>query len=453
MNRRRPDFQKIDVDTWPTVASAELDEAERCDFEARRQAAVRFATGESVAMIERATGVDRRQLYRCIERAMLPHPDGRPFGFRALVPYMRIAEYVRIHQVRVQGERGSRGAAGALSQLFERHPELAGWLALQVKQRKILLRQIGTNGRLRTRLRGLQSLHDDFLRQCRAVELTAADYPFNTEGRAIRSLSRHLTAEMLRSFETAAHLAGASHLEGLPRQDDEAATPAGNCNDVTQLQALVEANRPSVASVADHYQCFGSSRATQATTTRNIDVHYMQPALRQKSLDAVSPMVAVYAKHAGSWNGPFRGFTTFAACPFDSSGSRSSTRPSSKSLAASYALVGKFRPAGRPAGGNRVTVVERLQERNDVADVRVRPRGFLALVTRERRVDVIDVVLICDREVVELLLAARVWIPLLRRGVALNIEMQPGFGHSRFSIYGRRATASTPEIDKSPKTF
>ncbi|BCQ58025.1 hypothetical protein [Burkholderia gladioli] len=167
MNRRRPEFQSIDVGTWPTVASAELDDAARRDFEARRHAVVRFAAGESVATIEQATGVNRRQLYRCIKRAMLPHPDGRPFGFRALVPYMRIAEYVRIRDIRVHGERGCRGAAGALSQLFERHPELAGWLVLQVKQRKILLRQIDTNGRLRTCLRGLQSLHDDFLRQCR----------------------------------------------------------------------------------------------------------------------------------------------------------------------------------------------------------------------------------------------------------------------------------------------
>jgi hypothetical protein len=107
---------------------------------------------------------------------MLPHADGRPYGFRALIPYTRIAEYVRIRDVRVHGERGRRGAAGGLSLLLERYPALAGWLALQVKQRKVVLRQIDTNGRLRTRLRGLQSLHDDFLRQCRSVGLTAADY-------------------------------------------------------------------------------------------------------------------------------------------------------------------------------------------------------------------------------------------------------------------------------------
>ena len=111
MNRRRSELQTIDVSAWPTVATTEFDEAARRGFEIRRQAVVRFAAGEPVEAIEQATGVNRRQLYRWIERSMLPHPDGKPFGFRALVHYMRIAEYARIHEVRVHGERGSRGAA------------------------------------------------------------------------------------------------------------------------------------------------------------------------------------------------------------------------------------------------------------------------------------------------------------------------------------------------------
>lgn len=68
MNRRRPEFQTIDVSAWPTVASMELDEAARRDFEMRRQAVMRFAAGESVRDIEQGTGVNRRQLYRWIER-------------------------------------------------------------------------------------------------------------------------------------------------------------------------------------------------------------------------------------------------------------------------------------------------------------------------------------------------------------------------------------------------
>ncbi|MDR6495672.1 hypothetical protein J2797_005596 [Paraburkholderia terricola] len=66
MNRRRPEFQTIDVSAWPTVASSEVDEAARRDLEIRSQAVVRFASSESVNAIEQATGVDRRQLYRGI---------------------------------------------------------------------------------------------------------------------------------------------------------------------------------------------------------------------------------------------------------------------------------------------------------------------------------------------------------------------------------------------------
>lgn len=226
MNRRKSALQALDVATWPSVAYTELAPEKRRAIEVGMQAIQRYARGESVKDIEQLTGVDRRRLYRWLERGLSLHPDGRVYGFRALVPHVRVTEYVRISHVTVRGERGSRGAAGALSQLFERYPTLAAWLLLQVKQRRVLLQQVNTEGHLHTRLRGLQSLHDEFLRQCRAAGLTAADYPFNTAGYAIRSLSQRLKAEMLRSFGTAARAAGASHLKGLPRSDDHPGGPA-----------------------------------------------------------------------------------------------------------------------------------------------------------------------------------------------------------------------------------
>ncbi len=220
MSRRKPELQAIDVNAWPTVAHTELDEPVRRKFEARRQAILRYIAGEPIRAIEKSTHFNRRQLYRWLERAQAVHPDGRPFGFRALIHYVRIAEYARVRDVQLRGERGSRGAAGALAQLLERSPTLTGWLLLQLKQRKVWLEQVHTDGHLRTRLRGLQSLHDNFLRQCRSVGLTAADYPLNTADHAIRSLSRRVKAEMLGSFGSAARSAGAKHLKGLPRVDD-----------------------------------------------------------------------------------------------------------------------------------------------------------------------------------------------------------------------------------------
>ncbi|WP_224082783.1 transposase family protein [Cupriavidus laharis] len=227
MNRRKSELQALDLASWPEVAYTELDTVQQRAFERRRQALVRYAEGDSLRQIEKATGVNRRELYRWLERAMAPHSDGRPYGFRALGRYMRIAEYARVSSVNFGGERGNSGGAGALSQLFERYPPLSDWLRLQVKRRRRgLLEQVNTDGRLQTRLRGLQAIHDEFLRQCRAVGLKATDYPFNTAGRAIRSLSGFLKSEMLRSFGLAARAAGATHLKGLPHREAGEGSPA-----------------------------------------------------------------------------------------------------------------------------------------------------------------------------------------------------------------------------------
>lgn len=225
MSRRKPEFHALDLATWPTLAFTELDATASKRVKARMQAIERYARGESVKDIEQATGVNRKQLYRLLERGMLPHPDGRIYGFRALVAHARVVDYVRVQPVVMRGERGSRGAVGALSQLFERYPTLAAWLLLQIKQRRVKLDQIHADGGLHTRLRGLHALHAEFLQQCRHVGLSAADYPFNTAGYAIRSLSARVKAELLRGFGTAARAAGASHLKGLP-VPDEAGAPA-----------------------------------------------------------------------------------------------------------------------------------------------------------------------------------------------------------------------------------
>ncbi|MBN3760760.1 integrase [Burkholderia sp. Ac-20365] len=226
MSRRKPELQALDLASWPTVAWTDYEARARKVFSNRIQAIERFARGDAIGDIERSAGVNRRQIYRWLERALAPHPDGRIFGFRGLQSYVRVKEYARLGQIAVRGERGSRGLAGAFSQLLERHTALSAWLRLQVKRRRVVLVQIHTEGRLHTRLRGLKPLHAEFLCRCRDAGITVADYPFNTDGRGIRSLAAHLKAEMLHTFATAARSAGASHLKGLPYHGEEARSPA-----------------------------------------------------------------------------------------------------------------------------------------------------------------------------------------------------------------------------------
>jgi putative transposase len=191
------------------------------------------AAAAPFAEILRRTGIHRRQVYRLLDHCLATHDDGRPYGWRGLLPYVRTTDYRRTSSMELLPDGLGAGAAGAFSQLLQTYPALAEWIAERVKCKRVALQQISTDQGLRTRLPGLKHLHSDFLRQCRSLGLTARDYPFNTEQLGIRSLSAAVRAECLRSFARGARLAGATHLKGLPA--DAAAVPAA-----TQALDVVE---------------------------------------------------------------------------------------------------------------------------------------------------------------------------------------------------------------------
>lgn len=214
--RRRPDAAGLDPAGWPEFDSHALPAAEREAFLARRHAVELYAGHVAVSRIEKLTGVDRRQLYRLLDRCLEVHEDGRVFGWRALVRYRRVAGYRRTARLKLHPLGGSRGTAGAFAALLQAHPRLVEWIDQQVRNDRVSLAQVSTGDGLRTRLLGLKPLHLGFLRECRAAGLAVTDYPFNTERTAIRSLATAVKARCLHGFASAARLAGAHHLKGLP---------------------------------------------------------------------------------------------------------------------------------------------------------------------------------------------------------------------------------------------
>jgi len=215
MKVRRHVFRP-DTSGWPEFDPGALTAAQRKTFSARRRAVELFAANSSLAEIEAQTGVNRRQVYRALESAVAVHSDGRPYGWRALVPNTHVCGYRR--SAKVLRHAAGLGTAGAFNLLIEAHPPLAQWITDQVRAKRVSVEQISTDDGLRLRVRSITKLHLAFLDQCRALKLTAADYPFNTDHIGIRSLAAIVRAECLRTFERGARLAGASHLKGLPAE-------------------------------------------------------------------------------------------------------------------------------------------------------------------------------------------------------------------------------------------
>ena len=76
---KRPDTDTLDLSRWPSVDVNALDEKARQGYQQRAMAVEHYSTGISIDDVEKKTNVDRRVLYRVIERAVRAHPDGRPW--------------------------------------------------------------------------------------------------------------------------------------------------------------------------------------------------------------------------------------------------------------------------------------------------------------------------------------------------------------------------------------
>ena len=226
MNRRRLDLLNIDMSVWPAVDINALQGSQKDAFKRNLTAVELFVSGMHVRKVEDETGLNRRQLYRLLERCMTQADDGHLYGFRGLLKHSRVAEYVRTAKLSATCSSTGQGLVGAFAVLLESYPPLADWLKRKIREHAVVLDQINTDAGFKTRLRYLGRLHDGFLQQCRVVGITAADYPLNTDRMGIRSLSAYVKSEILRNFSVAAHAAGAQRLKGFPRPVDSPVSAA-----------------------------------------------------------------------------------------------------------------------------------------------------------------------------------------------------------------------------------
>ena len=208
---RRNAITGVDVTAWQEFDANALPANHRRIFKSRRQAVELYAAQIAVADIEERTGVNRRQLYRLLARCQAVHDDGMPYGWRGLVPHVRVDHYQRSAVLEVSADGLGSGAAGAFSSLLEAYPALSQWIARQVQDKTISIEQRTSDGKLKLRLHGLKRAHLRFLHQCRVAGVTAAQYPFNTNGMGIRSLSKVLRSSALSSFGRGARLPPCQH--------------------------------------------------------------------------------------------------------------------------------------------------------------------------------------------------------------------------------------------------
>jgi hypothetical protein len=172
---------------WPGVDEEALKNPDRFrQYKARRLAVELLLNEVPRAQILSKAGVSGRSAVHWLKRAMKIHPDGRIFGFRALIPWAHLAPYRR-HAVAQWGPFPSNsGGSGAFAQLLRTYPELKdlidGHILKRHNRKKIYESRIP-----------IKSLHKLFLDHCRKLDLDVGmKYPFNTTRLAYVALSEYV---------------------------------------------------------------------------------------------------------------------------------------------------------------------------------------------------------------------------------------------------------------------
>jgi hypothetical protein len=130
-------------------------------------------------------GVPAHEVVRLAKRCLSTHPDGRIYGFRALIPGSRLKAYTR--KSKVIADVGQKfGWSGVFTSLLNNNPEIADLIERNVYKS-------GRRSELFESKVSVKHLHKLFLDECRSLglELSKA-YPFNTVKCGYGSLAKYV---------------------------------------------------------------------------------------------------------------------------------------------------------------------------------------------------------------------------------------------------------------------
>lgn len=175
-----------DTEKWPSPELEDIRDESQDLFVRRKDAITSYLNGsEALADIYARTGIPKSEIYRLLERCLSTHRNGAMFGFYALVPGSKLIGYRRTAPVPARPVTGPVGLAGAFLQLMAAHVELREYVEKQAlrsktKDSRTIAKQI----------------HLKFLERCAKVR-APNEYPFNTDDRARRPLTRYVERFLL----------------------------------------------------------------------------------------------------------------------------------------------------------------------------------------------------------------------------------------------------------------
>ncbi len=195
----------VDTSEWPHPDIGALSQSDRALYLARKRAIQMFLSGQSQDEIFQEASLGSKQAYRLVrERCLAIHPDGQPYGWRALIPYLRVKSYQRRKKIRI--DHWGKGGAGAMQMLLDRHPDLRAQF-----DRRILA--VSDSKRLQESKKTKGSLIAWIQEELRKLGYEArGEWPFNTASKGYSSFYRYINAALDSQPKSLAYFSGGPDL-------------------------------------------------------------------------------------------------------------------------------------------------------------------------------------------------------------------------------------------------
>jgi len=175
-----------DLKTWPAPDFQVFDDAEKSRYLLKRLAVEMYVSGDAYSDIRVKTGKSEEEVRRLIKRCLTLTDRGTIAGFYALISGVRVKKYMRKAAVEHDIGSGSAGCSGALTQLFERFPEIETGV-------QDLFFKDGRKSTVYEARASIRSIHDWFKHALRGKGLTDNHWPFNTANCGYKSLAAYLS--------------------------------------------------------------------------------------------------------------------------------------------------------------------------------------------------------------------------------------------------------------------
>jgi putative transposase len=181
---------------WQDLDINPFSELLQTKYRQRKSAVYMYAAGDDFHKIREATGISKKEVTRFVRRCIVADGEGSIFGFRALAYGFHLKSYERKAPVRFTLSNDSAGCSGALSQLFNKFPEIEGAVI-----------ELFCKGRLRGEVpeprMNFIAIHQRFQGMLRKVGLQDSDWPFSTTSKGYKALTRFLNKYHLENPESA----------------------------------------------------------------------------------------------------------------------------------------------------------------------------------------------------------------------------------------------------------